>query len=303
MTTSRPPRPSPVLPSPAGPARRARHPACWVAILGAVVVLAGCTPEADGAQRVAAARQATLAAGTANFTISQAVSGGAQGGQTVQTEGALDFAQGRGRLLVAVPDDGVSGGGEIETVFTTETVYLRLPEAAGAPTPWVRLVLSELQGLPGLEQLQEYSSDPSQTLVFLEGVTGEVEEVGEEEVRGAATTHYRFTVDLGEAVEQADDRTRPFLEQQIETLGVTELPTEVWLDGEGRIARQSYLIDLSASGLPSAQGEGEGGRLDGQVATTIEYFDFGSEVEITEPAEDEVTDFADLLEGAVPEGG
>lgn len=245
---------------------------------------------------MAEATASTVEAGTANFSIAQTITGGPAGDQTVDSEGALDFEGGRGRVVVSLSDVGLEGGGEIETVFEGETIYLRLPESAGTPTPWVRLVLSDLEGLPGLEQLQDFSSDPSQTLGFLQGVDGEIEEVGEEDVRGAATTHYRFTVDLEQAAEEAQEEDRAYLEQQIETLGVSEVPTEIWLDTEGRIARQSYVVDLSESALPAAAAEGE--QLTGEVATTIEYYDFGAEVDIVTPTDDEITDFADLLEGA-----
>lgn len=259
------------------------------------MLLTGCGGQGGGEERVAEATAATVEAGTANFTIAQTITGGPTGDQAIDSEGALDFEGGRGRVVVALSEVGMEGGGEIETFFDGETVYLRLPESAGTPTPWVRLVLSDLEGLPGLEQLHDFSSDPSQTLGFLQGVDGEIEEVGEEDVRGAATTHYRFTVDLEQAAEQAAEEDRAYLEQQIETLGVTEVPTEVWLDDEGRIARQSYVVDLSGAELPAAASEGE--QLSGEVATTIEYYDFG-EVEIAAPADDEITDFADLLQGA-----
>ena len=259
-------------------------------------LLAGCAGQGGGEDRVEGAAVATVEAGTANFTIAQTVTGGPTGDQHVASEGALDFAGGRGRVVVSLEDMGLDGGGEIETVFEGETIYLRLPEEAGTPTPWVRLVVSDLEGLPGLDQLQDFSSDPSQSLGFLQGVNGEIEEVGEEVVRDAPTTRYRFIVDLEQAAEAADDEARAYLEQQIETLGVTEVPTEIWLDDEGRIARQSYVVDLSQGELPDAATEG--GELTGEVATTVEYYDFGAEVDIATPAEDEVTEFADLLEAA-----
>jgi hypothetical protein len=216
----------------------------------------------------------------------------------VTSEGELDFANQRGRVQTSIP--GLGGEEGIETLFDGTTVYLRLPEGT-APTPWVRLDLEDAEGIPGLESIQDLTNDPSRNLSFLQGVTGEVEEVGQEEVRGAEATHYRFMVDLEQAAQQAPEENRAFLQQQIETLGVTELPTELWLDGEDRIVRQSYNLDLGQVQVPQATEGAEQPQLTGQVATVIEYFDFGREVTVEPPPAEEVTDFADLLGGTAPE--
>jgi hypothetical protein len=285
------------------PTRRVRSVLLLVLGLALAVLAGACDGGGDPGARVADAQQATLDAGSAAFTIDQELTGGQADG-TITSSGELDFANQRGRVQVELP--GLGGEQGVETLFDGDTVYLRLPEGA-APTPWVRLDLEDAEGIPGLESLEDLTNDPSRNLSFLEGVTGEVEEVGEEEVRGVPATHYRLTVDLQRAVEEAPEEDRAFLQQQIDTLGVTELPTEVWLDEEGRIVRQSYTLDLEQVELPSAA-EGADAQLSGQVATVIEYFDFGTEVEVEPPPAEEVTDFAELMGGgagsaAPTEGG
>jgi hypothetical protein len=261
-----------------------------------VLVLAACGGGGgDALERVQAAQQTTLDAGSAAFTIEQAVEG-VPGGEdrTVNSEGEVDFEASSGRVRIQVPDTGF-GGGEIETLFDGETIYLRLPEGA-APTPWVRFDLEDLEGLPGFEGFQDASSDPSGTLGFVAGATGDVEEVGEEEVRGVDATHYRFTVDLDQAVENAPDDLQDALRRQADTLGVDELPTEVWLDGDGRIVRQSFEIDLADTELSTPADGTTPPELEGGVTTTIEYYDFGLDVEVEPPPAAEVTDFTELLE-------
>ncbi len=262
----------------------------WPVAVLCLLALTGCGG-GDPAARVDASSQATLDAGSANFTINQEITGGPAGGQTVTSEGSLDFGEGRGRVTTAVPDTG-SGPSEMETVFDGNLIFLRLPEGI-SPTPWVRVDLDDAAGIPGLEQLDQFSSDPSQSFTFLEGIVGEIEEVGNEEVRGASATRFRFIVDLERAAEAASDEAREYVQQQIETLGVTELPTELWLDDEDRIVRQSYTLDLS-----EIEGPTEGADMEGEVATIIEYFDFGSEVDVEAPPSDQVTDFAEFIEGA-----
>jgi hypothetical protein len=248
-------------------------------VLPALLLLVGCGG-ADGSERIAASAQATLDAGTARFALSQEFTGGEQGTGSVAGEGELDFDNARGRVTTLLP------GTEVESIFDGSVVFIRFPEGT-APTPWVRIDIEQAESIPELEQLGELSTDPSQNLAFLQGVSGEVEEVGQEEVRGVEATHYRMTVDLQQAADRAEEDARAYLQQQIEGLGVSELPTEVWLDGDSRIVRQTYTVDVS----------------DTQVATTVEYFDFGSEVDVEPPAEAEVTDFAELLEAAPSEGG
>jgi hypothetical protein len=249
-------------------------------VVALLLALMGCGG-GDPAARIRAAQQATLDAGSARFSINQDISGGPAGDQNVTSEGALDFAARRGRVVTEVPDTGL-GEGEVETMFDAETVFLRLPEGS-APTPWVRIDLDDAEGIPALEQLQQFSSDPSEQLSLLSGVTGDIENVGEEQVRGTQATHYRFTIDLEQAAEAAPQDSRAMIEQQIATHGVTELPTDLWLDGEDRIVRQAYVLDLAGAA--------------GRASTAIEFFDFGVAVDVRPPPEAEVTDFRDLLEG------
>lgn len=260
-------------------------------LLTLLLFLAACSTGDEGSERVAEAPDATLEAGTASFTIDQQITGGSAGDQTISSEGALDFEGQRGRVTTTVPDTGEGAGGiEVETIFDGNLVFLRLPEDI-APTPWVVVDLDDPAGTPGLEELGQFSTDPSQSFTFLEGIEGEVELIGEEEVNGAPATHYRFTVDLEQAAEAASDEARAYVQQQIEVLGVTELPTDLWLDEANRIVRQFYVLDLGTVDAP-------GTAIDGEVATTIEYFDFGGDIEVSAPPADQVTDFAELLEQA-----
>lgn len=260
-----------------------------VALLALLLALGACGGE-DPAERVAAARQATLDAGSAEFSLDQQITGGPGGEQTVTSTGVLAFTEQRGRVVTDVPDGG-AGPQTFETIFTDGTVFVRLPDDL-APTPWIRIDLDDAEGLPGLEQLSQYSSDPSQNLWLLEGVTGDIERVGEEEVRGAQATHYRLTVDLERAVAEAPEQDRGALRQQADLLGVTELPLDLWLDGDDRVVRQAFVVDL-------ANVDAGTGPIEGQAATTIEFFGFGAEVDAEPPPDDQVTGFREFLEGSL----
>jgi len=273
------------------------------------LALAGCAAQQSPVTLLAAAGTETQDAGSAKFTLKQDFEGGPIAGQGIEATGAVDFAEQRGHLEFDIssllpPGAPVTGDETFRAVFDGPTVYMQLP-IPGLPTPWVRVEAGELEGLQGLEQLESFSNDPSQAFAFLQGASDDVEEVGTEDVRDVSTTHYRMTIDLQRAAEQAPEDARPFLEQQAEVLGTDTLPMEVWLDEEGRVRRQSFTIDLSqvdpaAAGATAAPVPSE---LTGTITTTSEYFDFGSEVVVEIPPEDQVTDLADLIESQGGNGG
>lgn len=246
--------------------------------------------EPEPAERVVSALEATLEAGSANFVLDQHITVDDETDeQRVLSEGSADLAGGRSRQTTEAQALGVADVA-VETVEEGSVVFLRLPEGEG-PTPWVRLTVGENLVTPQLEQLFTLApGDPRKHLSYLLGVI-EAEQVGQEEIRGATTTHYRATADLPRAAEQADETVRAFVQQQVERLGLTELPVEFWLDDQGRVVRQSFSYDLAGVTLP---GEELVGELEGEAATTIEYFDFGTDVDVRLPPEDQVTDYAEL---------
>lgn len=256
---------------------------------------AAATPE----DRLAAAPAATVAAGSARtaFTATLVDVGGA-GGRTISFsgEGEIDFegerASSRSDLTELLRSGGNDVDGELESVVDGAISYLRSPfftTMVGAPTPWIRIDPAALESATGMDMTQLSgmpSTDPNAQLAFLAGVVeGSVEEVGRGEVRGTPTTRYRATVDLRQAAEDAGALTDPEqFEQFVTTLGGSELDVEVDVDGEDRVRLLTYEHRLPA--------EGGGGRQ--QI--TLEYFDFGAEVDISVPPDDQVTDLADLLD-------
>jgi len=268
----------------------------------AAMLLVACSG-ASVAERIAAAPETTQEAGSAAFSIVQQFEGGANDGQSFLGDGAVEFAQQRGIATfdLGAAGQGLGGGsGTVTSVFEGPVVYvdLGIPQL---PTEWLRIDLTQLEGMEGLQELEQFSSDPSQSLGLLRGVSEDVEEVGEEDVRGVETTHYRLTVDLQRAEEQAPEEDRAFVRRQIETLGVTELPMEVWLDADGVARRQSYRVDLSDAQLPGAS-ELPQEALPTAITTTVEFYDFGTEVKADPPAEGEYTDVSQLLGGAAAPG-
>ena len=266
----------------------------------AVVVLAllpGCAQQASAQERIAQAAAATQEEQSALMSMEMVMTGGQQD-VTITAEGGVDFAQQRSTMTINMGEQVAEAGfGKMRTITDGTTVYIEMPnaQALGLPTAWLKMDLEAMSGMQGMGELQQMGNDPTKQMEMLRGVSEDITEVGSEDVRGEPTTHYRATIDLQKALEQMPEDARPFVQQQIDTLGVTEMPVEVWLDDAGRLRRQRVDLDMakmaeSAPGAPTS------------IATTIEMYDFGAAVDAEPPPAEEVTDFAEL-QGAGGAGG
>ena len=109
-----------------------------------------------------------------------------------------------------------------------------------------------------------FELSPHKLLEMLRAASLETERVGEEDVRGTSTVRYRLTVDC--------------VQGELDCEGTA--PVEVWIDGDGLVRRIWADQELGAG--------------------TIEFFDFGVEVDIEPPPADEVMDFDDGWTGYAP---
>lgn len=240
-------------------------------------------------ERLLAAQEATTAAGSAAFTLTQDI-----GGQTIEGEGAAEFESQKARVSLTAPSGQGGPPQEITTIIDGTMLYVMAP---GAPTPWVRIDLENLPEGAGLGGLQDLSNDPSAQIAFLKAAE-DVEELGTEQVQGVETTHYSFTVNLAAAAEGLDEDTRAFLDQQRQALGTDRLPAEVWIDEDDLLRRQAYTISIPQ---PPGGSEAPSGAPQ-ELSTTIEYTDYGVDVDVAPPPEDEITDLAELIGPGGPGG-
>jgi hypothetical protein len=78
---------------------------------------------------------------------------------------------------------------------------------------------------------------------------------------------------------------RENVERVIEQSGVRKVPTEVWVDDDGRVRR----MKLSYDDMQVAPGQR------GDMAMTMELYDFGVAVAIQPPPARQVVDFETLM--------
>lgn len=253
--------------------------------------------EAGPAARLARAPAATAASGTARVATFATVTGlpGRRQPFTLQSEGAVDFTAGRSWSILR-PDGQTTGGTdasatELETVVAGGVVYVRAPaltSLSGASAGWVRIEPAIAGAGPALGPLTELaSSNLGAPLAMLAGVTPssvrEVgTEVGTEAGPGGAITLIQATVDLVAAsAEGATTEDLSALGAFLDRLGARQLQVEVELDGHDRIRRLIYEHDVPSPAGPVHQ------RFD------VAYSDFGADVEIATPPDDQVRDLGE----------
>jgi hypothetical protein len=249
-------------------------------VLPALALPAACGDDADPLDLVSTAGAETVDDGVAHLSSTTEVrAGGAS--VTVESEGLVDFEGDRASLTTQLPED----AGEFEVVADGTTLYLRGPgmDELGVPTRWASVDLERVGNLTGtdLDELRS-SGDASSGLGVLAGAE-EVEELGEAEVDGTDTTHYRATVDLRKAAKEAgavSDRGR--FEAFVDRLGDDQLDVDVWLDGEDRVRRLRY-----EAPVPDEK--------DASATVTLEFSDFGSDEGVEVPAAADATDVTDKV--------
>lgn len=257
--------------------------------------------EASPVERIRASSEKTLEAGSSKMFILVETTGDAE--VKFEGEGAFDYETRKGTMTLDTST--LAAGGfpkELEMRLDGDIVYMNLGSILPGGKPWAKIDISEASELgsqfASLSQLGT-NNDPSNTLAFVEGVTDDVKVLGEEEVRGTKTTHYSAVINLDEAEGAAEtEEAKQAIRHTKEQLGTSTIPGEFWLDAEGRLRRYRSTIDLSTINNPSGES------VTGTSTTTMELFDFGTDVDVEAPPADETTDLADLLKnmGGTPAG-
>jgi len=247
---------------------------------------------------VAQAATKTEDAGSARFELSVDAKGlpGQSAGAGFTAQGAVDYESQRSTMTVDLGSlAGLFGqAGEsaedtsIEMLVDGKVVYMKFPLLSGLigqGKPWLMMDVEKLAAETGQdlgELAQVNRGDPTQALAYLKAA-GDFEAVGSEQVRGVATTHHKGAIDIRKALDQVSGDQKAQLEKLLNESGVTELPAEAWIDGDGYLRKMT----LAFAGLTGASEVG--------FDVAMELFDFGAEVDVQLPPDDEVTDISELL--------
>ena len=256
----------------------------WILpLLLAALLLPACSDELDPDEVVGGATDATIDAGTAKVHASVRVEG--PNDVRANSEGGYDFARRRGSSRTSV------AGRDVASVMVGERLYEKVPGLVDQTgTHWLGIDLGAIAAVTNVQQatmaLDAATADPGRMLAYLRGA-GAVRERGSAKIRGASTTRYRTEIDYERAAKAAPRQQRKAIRLAAKLFGVDEQPVDVWVDGEGRVRRLVETFDYSKMELP----EGVDLSQVAETATmTLDFFDFGTAVDVDLPDEDDVTD-------------
>jgi hypothetical protein len=256
------------------------------ALLVGAVLLTGCSlgaadepvaagspsPDLNVGATFRAAAADTDAAASSRYTLTTATT--VNGTEVVFSgEGIYDWATDTGQTTYDVPV------GKVLQRLLGPDLYLALPQQ---PEVYFKLKTADVATSPVGGTI-----DPSAQLHLLAAVE-QAEVVGEEEVRGEPTTHYRGTYDVARALRGARGVQQPALRSLLGVAATAdEASYDVFLDEQGLLRRLQQTVEVPASTATAGQ--------ELTVTTTLELYDFGIEVTVRPPAGADVRDGAPLL--------
>ena len=260
------------------------------------VGLTACGGDALALDPVASAAAKTVETGSSRveFTVAMNVDGESVG---MSGSGAFDYQEARGEASyrMQLPMFGEVG---MDMRMVGTKVFVRLPEAlSGGLTggkAWVGLDVGkslEQAGLGSLDFTQQ--QDPAQMLQSLRAASTGVTEAGSATVRGVETTRYTGRLDFHKALEDGIDglelsaaerqRAREGMQRMLDQLGAKGVPFEVFVDDDGLLRRMTMDMNMTTEGESMT------------MAMKMDYFDFGTDVNVQAPPPSDVFDATGLL--------
>jgi hypothetical protein len=259
----------------------------YVLALLSLTLLGGCGGAADPSLFATAVRN-TEAAGGAEIVFSMRMDApGMSEPLEMSGNGVEDASKRRGHFTFQSPMTG-----SMEVVSDDMTVYMRsdLFAAALGGKDWMKLDLRRAMSSFGLDlgSSGQFGRSAAEQLRMLRAVSGDVSEEGHDQVAGTDTTHYSATVDLRRypdvMPEEQRDAARKGVERLIEMTGQSEIPMDVWIDGDQRVRRMTWNQSIRQ------------GSMEMKMEITAEYVRFGVPVDVQVPDEADVFDATDLVQ-------
>jgi len=171
----------------------------------------------------------------------------------------------------------------VPVVLLNNTLYAKIPSQFSqfssftGGKDWVKVDLSKAgqkSGMDAASTLQEAANviDPgSLTKTFT--ASKDVAKVGDEDVNGTKTTHYKGTVTVKDALATLDAGTQTKLKNFYDKAGNKPIAFQLWADGQG-LARKVVVSAASANGETST--------------LTVVYSSFNKSVTVKAPPADQV---------------
>ncbi len=194
-------------------------------------------------------------------------------------EGLTDFRRKLGSMEMEMGSGTLPGGStfpNIRTLYSADFVYYEVPPNASAAfggKTWARISLEKM--VQGAFDLSSPSPQPEIFFERLKGVDAEdITTVGKESIRGTETTHYRVELTWQDYLATVPPEIRDQQMSMLEASGLEIEPLDVWIDKDGFARKLAFRMGNAERTL--------------STATTIELYDFGVDVGVQIPGDDEV---------------
>jgi hypothetical protein len=263
--------------------------AAALAVIAAAAVTAGCGGggSALSLDPVAAAATKTQQAGAARIRLALTVSAPQEGKKLeVHGTGAVDGESSKLSLS--------AGSKSLEEISLEQNsdyvVYLHFAQLTAllpGGKQWVELDLSKLGKSAGLDLqslLAGSQVQPGDLLSMLMAEGAKIQNLGPATVNGAATTHYRVTIDTAKAL-QAKGLTTPLLTGLAAQLPT--IPADVWIGNDGLVHRTQLSLGVDQR----------------QLDLTVDLYDYGANVDIAAPPSSDVFDATQFAQQGMLGGG
>jgi hypothetical protein len=274
----------------------ARLAALIALLLAAAAAVASCGGDDISPDSVAEAAANTLGARTAHATIRATVENDALPAPVRMTgDGDVDFRHKLTQLRMRAAIPGTDQQFQIDEILEGEglVMYMSSPQLA-AQLPggkdWVKIDLVKTSKQLGIDLSalpQGSQSDPMATLRYLKSVS-DVEKVGDEELDGVPTTHYKATIDVRRYVKLVPQERRAAARRSVDRLvelmgGKSTIPVEVWVDENELVRRQTMEMDTKLA---------DGGVM--HMRMEFGLSDFGTDVDVDVPDDADTVDATEL---------
>lgn len=270
-----------------------------VVALAASLALAGCGEQASPRERLATAAETTFEEGTASFSMTMDMELGQEGSGmsfTTSGKGAVDMEADRGHMEMSMP----GADSAMALIFDGDVVYLRLPLNLQGDRPWIRQDASQMSSMGPSRTM---GSRPDAWLDALEDVQGEIRTLGSDTVRDTDVQGYAFSARSDDFWGPSDTAGADSLPASLRGM---EFPTRVWLDAEDRVRRMVVELDMGRvmeavremQGDSARRGLGAMGAMAGTATMTVDFFDFGADVQVSLPDTSEVTSLDEVRQRA-----
>jgi hypothetical protein len=251
-------------------------------------------------QLVSAASAKTQAMKTAKLSMTMrisGVSGLSYNSLTMKAAGEMDTVNKAAAIVLHMPTP--QGNFTMREIVQGLSLYMQLPAKIMSKVPgnkpWLKLDLGVLAQQTGINMSALTGSpttttDPTQQLNYLLGVSRNVKDLGTDTVRGEPTHRFHVVIDLQKALSKLQGSTKCDFAATTKMLGNTsKIPADVWLDQQGRLRRMAFSMHVAP-----------GQQTSFSMKMVMDLYGFGEPVHIQAPPDSDVFDLTQKIASNIP---